>query len=458
MSRRCFRECLPTMHYVKTEDVSYSSLESLPLLDDIRLFPCRGTRRSVPRRSSIRRASFGLRYCERHSLMSFWSSCAVFRLQLVRGEQSETERIVERSWMVPCWGMRRRRSASSCFYDADASSEAGCSRDQEQPRPDGDGPGGSGDALTGRCETLDRDSCRHDCHRAKVHDPDDQEDRHQTETALAAVEAVSQGRAGVRGQRKTAPGCLSAATKVTRLRRSELEGAGNQDDHADQDRYSAPVPAPASRSPPARRPVEKRPFRTWSRPISNPRPRARSADRGASRLSCERPRGNAPGGVGSAHGRVLGDGRLVTGHLQRRPGPVVVFITSLALLLLGELDVEVEVEVAAERRRPGERPPHAPLERLQLRERRPRYRRKRDVVIGQVDDGAVEPVRDRRAGRTPRRVVGPEHEVVEEELRAASEEVCQRGAPLVGLESILPVDPNPGQLLTPPRQLVAAPR
>ena len=127
-------------------------------------------------------------------------------------------------------------------------------------------------------------------------------------------------------------------------------------------------------------------------------------------------------------------------------------------MLLGERDVEVEVEVAAERGRPGERPPHPLFVRLQLRERRPRHRRKRDVVIGQVDDEAVEPVRDRRAGWTSRRVVGPEHEVVDEELRAPSEEVCQRSSPLVGLKSILFVDPDPGQLLPPPRQLVAASR
>src|SRR5204863_2074629 len=120
--------------------------------------------------------------------------------------------------------------------------------------------------------------------------------------------------------------------------------------------------------------------------------------------------------------------------------------------------MEVVVESVAGRGRPGKRPPHPPLVRLQLRERRPRHRRKRDVVVGQVNDEAVEPVRDRRAGRTPCRVVGPEHEVVDEELRAPSEEVCQRGAPLVGLESILLVDPNPRQLLPPPRQLVAAPR
>src|SRR4029077_16629879 len=71
---------------------------------------------------------------------------------------------------------------------------------------------------------------------------------------------------------------------------------------------------------------------------------------------------------------------------------------------------------------------------------------------------AVEPVRDRRAGRTPCRVVGPEHEVVDEGLRAPSEEGCQRGAPVIGLESVLLVDPDPRQLLTLPHQLVAAPR
>ena len=132
-------------------------------------------------------------------------------------------------------------------------------------------------------------------------------------------------------------------------------------------------------------------------------------------------------------------------------------MTSLALLLLGEPDVEVGVEVAAERGRPGEAPAHPPLVRLQLRERRPRHRPEHDVMVGQVDDEAVEAVRDRRAGRTPCRVVGAEHEVVDEELRAPSEEIGQRGAALVGLEAVLLVDSNPRQLLPLPRQFVAAP-
>jgi DNA-binding transcriptional LysR family regulator len=48
--------------------------------------------------------------------------------------------------------------------------------------------------------------------------------------------------------------------------------------------------------------------------------------------------------------------------------------------------------------------------------------------------------------------------VLDEELRAASEEVCQRGAPSIGLETIRFVDPDSRQFLASPLQLVAAPR
>ena len=56
-------------------------------------------------------------------------------------------------------------------------------------------------------------------------------------------------------------------------------------------------------------------------------------------------------------------------------------------------------------------------------------------MVGQVNPEPVEAVRDCRAGRTACRVVGSEHEVIDEELRAPSEEVRQRGASLVGLET-----------------------
>src|SRR6266704_4814280 len=174
-----------------------------------------------------------------------------------------------------------------------------------------------------------------------------------------------------------------------------------------------------------------------------------------------RPLARVRGHVGSGHGRE-GDRPLGGGFRPRvqrvAAALVVVFYGPIALLLLGEPDVEVEIEVAAERGRPRKRPPHPPLVRLQLIERSARNRCHRHVMVRQVDDEAVEPVRDRRAGRTPRFVVGPEHEVVDEGLRAHFEEVFKRGAPLLGLKSIFLVDADPRQFLSPPRQLVAAPR
>src|SRR5260370_41739179 len=75
-----------------------------------------------------------------------------------------------------------------------------------------------------------------------------------------------------------------------------------------------------------------------------------------------------------------------------------------------------------------------------------------------MDDEAVEAARDRGAERTPCCVVGPEHEVIGEELRTSSEEIGERGGALVGLEAVLLVDSKPGQFLPLPREFVAAPR
>ncbi len=122
----------------------------------------------------------------------------------------------------------------------------------------------------------------------------------------------------------------------------------------------------------------------------------------------------------------LGDGLRNRYHVHRVASVfVVIFNGPLALLLLGERDVEVEVEVAADGGRPGKRPAHPSLIRLQLRERRARHRPEHHVVVRQMEGDAVEPVRDGRAGRTPRLVVWPEHEMVDEELREPSEEAWQ---------------------------------
>src|SRR5207248_4826970 len=66
------------------------------------------------------------------------------------------------------------------------------SYEQNQSCHDHEGSDDLRDALTGRCETFGSNARRHDSHRPKVHDPDDQENRYQTGTALTAVEAEAQ--------------------------------------------------------------------------------------------------------------------------------------------------------------------------------------------------------------------------------------------------------------------------
>src|ERR1700676_384663 len=72
--------------------------------------------------------------------------------------------------------------------------------------------------------------------------------------------------------------------------------------------------------------------------------------------------------------------------------------------------------------------------------------------------GAGEAVGERRAGRTSDREVGPEHEVVDEQLRAPFEEVGKGRGSLIRLKAVLLVDRNPRQVLSQASQLIAAPR
>src|SRR5215472_12235005 len=137
---------------------------------------------------------------------------------------------------------------------------------------------------------------------------------------------------------------------------------------------------------------------------------------------------------------------------------IVVFDAPLTLLLLGERNVEVEVEVVPRRGRPRKCPPHPPLVSLYFCEWRPRHCRERNVMVRQMDAETVVPVRDRRTSRAPGRVVGSEHVTIDQELGATPEQVCQRGVPFIGVKPVLLIYPDPGQLLTPPRQLIAPTR
>jgi hypothetical protein len=73
-----------------------------------------------------------------------------------------------------------------------------------------------------------------------------------------------------------------------------------------------------------------------------------------------------------------------------------------------------------------------------------------------VDDLRIERVRDRGADRAARVVGRPEHEVVDEQLRAALEELGERPRASLGVEPVLALDRDPGQLAPLAGQLVAA--
>jgi hypothetical protein len=69
---------------------------------------------------------------------------------------------------------------------------------------------------------------------------------------------------------------------------------------------------------------------------------------------------------------------------------------------------------------------------------------------------AVERVGRRRAHRAAGLVLRPEHEVVDDELRAAVEKLGQRPRPGLGVEAVLLVDRHPRQLAALARELVVA--
>jgi hypothetical protein len=79
-------------------------------------------------------------------------------------------------------------------------------------------------------------------------------------------------------------------------------------------------------------------------------------------------------------------------------------------------------------------------------------------VVLEVRGEAVEAVSDRRARRAATCVLGAEHEVIDEELRASSEQIGEGCRAIVSLETVLLINSNPRQPLPPLRQFVATPR
>jgi len=75
-----------------------------------------------------------------------------------------------------------------------------------------------------------------------------------------------------------------------------------------------------------------------------------------------------------------------------------------------------------------------------------------------MGDGAVDMIGHERAARAGRIVVGAEHEMKHEQLRAPVEELRERLRAFVGLEAVGLLDGYPWQFLSLARELVTPPR
>src|SRR2546428_23220 len=138
-------------------------------------------------------------------------------------------------------------------------------------------------------------------------------------------------------------------------------------------------------------------------------------------------------------------------------GIALVDSQSAPRLVAGQREAEVERKVAVIGGDVGELPAHPLLVGRQPLHRRPRKTEQRHVAVAQVNERAVEPVAQAGAARAgAERVVGAEHDVVGEQLRAPVEELAQGLLAILGVELVLLVDPDPGQIATRSRDLLVS--
>jgi len=88
---------------------------------------------------------------------------------------------------------------------------------------------------------------------------------------------------------------------------------------------------------------------------------------------------------------------------------------------------------------------HARLVGGDLGERRARHRGERHVVMLEVRQRAVEMIGQERAAWAARRPARAEHEMIDDELAAAGEQVGQGPAPMRRIERVALLDPHPRQ-------------
>ncbi|MOA04371.1 hypothetical protein D3C78_1239200 [compost metagenome] len=130
------------------------------------------------------------------------------------------------------------------------------------------------------------------------------------------------------------------------------------------------------------------------------------------------------------------------------------FVVVLAAAVVADADAELPVEGAAVGRNPGKLPAHALPERLEPGEGRPRHGHQRDIVVGQVQVGAIEVVGQERAAAAAFAPALVEHEVIDQQLTAAGEQVGEAQVPMRAFEAVGLLDPYPGQGAAGPAEFV----
>src|SRR5262249_444 len=139
-------------------------------------------------------------------------------------------------------------------------------------------------------------------------------------------------------------------------------------------------------------------------------------------------------GIDSARiGRVRVEDPVVVAREDAEAFPVgnpwtqrAVVVELLVLLLRGKRNAVVEVEIRPAGRDPVEVPPHSPAVRLELLDRGARGGCKGDVPRVQMNHVRVEVVGPERAALAADVVLGRDHEVVDDQLPAAAEQVGER--------------------------------
>src|SRR6185437_9352650 len=124
-------------------------------------------------------------------------------------------------------------------------------------------------------------------------------------------------------------------------------------------------------------------------------------------------------------GLILGEDTETRCVLHAEMDRAVIVILVRRLGLLGrEIDAEIPIEAARRAaRHPFEAPAHTLFESLELVERRARHGGEIRIAGVEMDNRALEIIRPERAAFARRVPIGVKHQMIDDELRAAAEEI-----------------------------------